>query len=808
LKTKTWNFGSFYHLRRFFAALMLICVSLLPAIQSYAQYTCNITPIGGGGFVTGVITHQTSGDIYCRTDVGGAYRWDAANNKWVQLMDWVPETQKGFAGVEAMAIDPQNANNIYLLCGIDYFDGGKTAILKSTDKGNSFTIVDVTSKFKAHGNGMGRSNGERLAVDPHNSNILFCGTRRNGLWKSTNGGLAWNLAWNGVTTTTNDNGICFVLYDPLSNIINGVTQTMYIGISRIAGANIYKSTNGGVTFTDISPITTVMPHRAALVGNTMYVVSADAEGPWNCGSGRVYKLNTSTGTWTDVTPNANNYSYGGVSIDPSNANRVVVSTINNWSNNQYGTTWGDGVYLSTDGGTSWTLKNGSSSNFNNNGIGWANGMLHWAGSIEFTPGNTAEVRVISGNGLFNCSNIDATSPSWKFDVRGLEETGLLGGISIPGGPFISVFGDITGFVHNDLTSYPTQTLQPADGSNWSVDYAAANTNKVVRVGSTTVYYSTDQGSTWTACPITTGGGGNLAISADGGTILHCAGDSSVTRYTTNNGQSWTNVGGVTISTAFPVSDRVNSNYFYIHNPSNGQMLVSTNKGVNFSVGGNPGASSTPWVQTIIRTVPGYEGHIWVPLIGNGLKYSTDHGATYTKIANVTNCSAVAIGKADVSATYPTVFIWGTVGGVNGMFRSTNKGASWIRVNDDAHQFGGTNFIFGDMNVFGRVYMSGTLGRGLIYWDLTGTSTSIESESVVNEMVIYPNPALNGKFSIMLPVASQRINVSIFDNQGRLLFEKVFTNNGQLGIDSGLKKGIYFVKVTSEGMNFTQKLIVQ
>jgi hypothetical protein len=76
------------------------------------------------------------------------------------------------------------------------------------------------------------------------------------------------------------------------------------------------------------------------------------------------------------------------------------------------------------------------------------------------------------------------------------------------------------------------------------------------------------------------------------------------------------------------------------------------------------------------------------------------------------------------------------------------------------------------------------------------------------MVIYPNPARDGKFTIMLPVASKRIDVGIFDNQGRLLFEKVFTNNGRLGIDSGLKKGIYFVKVTSEGMNFTQKLIVQ
>lgn len=811
MKTKAANFRIFYHTHQYIAALVLTCVSLFFTIDSYGQYTCNITPIGGGGFVTGVITHQTSGDIYCRTDVGGVYRWDAVNSKWVQLMDWVPENQKGFAGVESMAVDPQNANNVYIYCGLDYFDYGKTAILKSTDKGNTFTVIDVTSKFKAHGNGMGRSNGERLAVDPHNSDILFCGTRRNGLWKSIDGGLTWNFAWNGVTTTTNDNGISFVLYDPSSSVVSGATQTMYIGVSRTGSANIYKSTDGGVTFTDISPITTFMPHRAALVDTTMYVVYADADGPWNCGSGRVYKLDASTDTWTNVTPNGNNYSYGGVSIDPSNANRVVVSTINKWNNNQYGSRWGDFVYLSTNGGTSWTLKNGSGSKYNNDGIKWASGMLHWAGSIEFTPGNTAEVRVVSGNGVFSCSNIDVTSPSWKFDVRGLEETGVTGGVSIPGGPFISAFGDITGFVHNDLTSYPTQTHQPADGSNWSVDYAAENTSKVVRVGSTTVYYSTNQGSTWTACPIATGGRGNLAISADGGTILHCAGDSSVTRYTTNDGVSWTNVTGVKLSNAFPVSDRVNSNYFYIHNPSNGQMLVSTNKGVSFSVGGNSGASSAPWTQSFIRTVPGYEGHIWVPLIGNGLKYSTDHGATYTKITNVTNCAAVAIGKADVSATYPTVFIWGTVGGVNGMFRSTNKGASWTRVNDDAHQFGGVNFVFADMNVFGRVYTSGILGRGLIYWDLPiANAIESETENVLNDMDIYPNPATNQVFVQLNSNVAENVEITIFDQAGRTIRSSQYYYNGNSPISfdiSFISKGFYLLSVKNKYCTMVKKVFV-
>jgi len=30
------------------------------------------------------------------TDVGGAYRWDATNNKWVQLLDWLNESEIGF----------------------------------------------------------------------------------------------------------------------------------------------------------------------------------------------------------------------------------------------------------------------------------------------------------------------------------------------------------------------------------------------------------------------------------------------------------------------------------------------------------------------------------------------------------------------------------------------------------------------------------------------------------------------------------------------------------------------------------------
>lgn len=713
---------------------LLFVSGLFMSLQIFSQtngYVWKNAPIGGGGFVTGIVTHKTSGDRYCRTDVGGAYRWDATNNKWVQLMDWLNESENGFIGVEALALDPQNANNVYMLCGTDYINGGRTAILKSTDKGNTFTYTDVTSKFKAHGNGGGRGNGERLAVDPRNSNILFCGTRANGLWKSTDAGVTWNLAWNGVTTTANGNGICFVLFDPSGSVVNGVSQTIYIGVSRTGSGNIYKSTDGGATFTDITATTAFMPHRAALQGTTMYVTYADGAGPALNGDGKLYKLNTASGVWANVTPvHSKDYAYGGVSIDPTNANRVIVSTCGMYWNNQFGTGWGDFVFLTTDGGTSWTLKNGSNATYDANGMGWSNGgAVNWMDCIEFDQSNLNRVRVIGGGGVYTCSDITAANPSWKYDVTGIEETALLDGISIPGGSVITSFGDVTGFVHEPLTSYPQARLSPTDGNNVSIAYAAGNTNRVVRAsnGGNIVYYSNDKGATWTGCTTNMGSDGRVSISADGGTILHCPGNSTTTYYTTNNGASWSACSGISFQYAAPVADQVNSNYFYIYQPRTGELFRSSNKGVSFSVAGTPGASTAnyPWEPAQIRTVPGFEGHVWVPLFNNGLKYSTNAGAAYTTVPNVSYCKSIGIGKAMPGASYPTVFIWGTVSGVTGLFRSTDQGNTWLKLNDDAHQFAGAPLLFGDMNVAGRVFMSSGGGRGLLYWEPAGcTPTAI------------------------------------------------------------------------------------
>lgn len=799
MRTITNNFRSFYCQHRFivFFLLTLFCFSQ----TKLNAHTFGNVALGGGGFVTGIISHKTSGDIYCRTDVGGAYRWDSVNSKWIPLLDWCSQDQVTYQGIEAIALDPQDANNLYLLAGTSYFNGGKTAILKSTDKGNTFKEIVLTSKFTAHGNGMGRSNGERLAVDPNNSNILFCGTRSKGLWKSTDGGSNWTLAWNGVTTTANENGICFVVFDP-SSVSGGVTQTIYIGVSRTGGDNIYKSTDGGSTFTAIQPDKLFMPHRAVLSSDnsTLYVVMADKEGPWNPGSGRVYKLATATGIWTNITPDGNNFPYGGISVDPTNANRIVVSTINAWSNNQFGNTWADYVFLSTNGGSSWTQKLSNTSKLNTNGIGWIAGRgIHWSGCVDFDPLNTARVRIISGNGLFTCDNINASATSWKFDVKGMEETVVLDAISIPGGNFVTAVGDQYGASYTDIYAYPDHVHTPTAGTNNGIAYAANNINKVVRV-TDKIYYSTNQGVTWPKSASINGSYGKVALSADGTTTLHCPDSQSTTYYSTDDGATWKSTGVTNVQNAHPIADYVNTDKFYIYSPASGQLLVSTNKGVSFTASlSNPGAGGS----LRARTVPGNEGHVWVAL-GNGLKYTTDSGTSWTKISNVTYCGAVGFGRAAIGAVYPTIFIWGTFGGVKGIYRSTDQGASWTRINDDAHEWGGPgngNFVMGDMNVFGRAYMA-TVGRGLVCIE-SDVQTDAVSVKQLGKVNIFPNPS-DGNFKI---TSAKNARLQIYNMNGKLVYSRML-NDEITEISSKLESGLYIVKLVENGKVSSSKLIIK
>jgi photosystem II stability/assembly factor-like uncharacterized protein len=686
--------------------------------------------MGGGGYVTAVIPSRTQqGLFYARTDVGGAYRWDKTSGRWVPLLDGVSENDVGLLGTESLALDPKDSAVLYVLAGTSYFSGGKTAVMRSTNYGATFSrVTDVTAQFHVNGNGMGRGNGEKMQVDPGSSSVLYVGSRDNGLFRSTDAGATFTrLSSLPVTTTPNEAGISFVMLDP-NSVSGGRAQRILVGVSRYGstGANLYRSDDAGATF---MPVTNApagyMPQRAALASDgNVYITYANGAGPhghWSqpepMDAGQVWKYNIASGAWTNVTPASITRAYSGVTVDPTNPQRVLVSTINTYM--QQGNSWGDHFLITTNGGSSWTDVVQRGFVLGTDGVSWVSETsIHWANSIEFDPFDTKAAWVTSGNGVFRTANIDAAPTTWTFTVRGLEETVPLGLVSVPGGPLLSVIGDYGGFRHTDIDAYaPVHT--PRLGSTPGLAVAAANTSVVVRAGSSKIYRSADTGTTWTEVPAqsTTN---YVALSANGGTLLHTttASDQSSVTYRstdyTNTTPTWTTVQGLSGTATRPAADPVNANKFYAYDSGNGKVLVSSDGGASFAVTATLAAGGSQ----LLRTAPGREGDVWVALNGGGLMRSTNSASTFMKLTNVTSCSAVGFGKTMTGASYPTVFIWGAVTGTStrGLYRSTDAGATWVRINDDAHQFGGPGngqFVVGDMNTEGLVYMS-TVGRGIVY----------------------------------------------------------------------------------------------
>ena len=681
-------------------------------------YAWDSVVIGGGGFVTAVIPGTSDPDVaYARTDVGGAYRWDARKRRWTALLDWVGEDRTGLLGVDSLAIDPHDASKVYLLAGIAYLNGGRTAILRSRDAGKTFDVVDVTAQFKTHGNGMGRQDGERLAVDPGAADVLYVGTRRNGLFESEDAGRTWRrVDALDVAATPNDVGLVFVIPDP-DSAREGRARRLFVGVSRFPGAgpNLYRSDDGGASFVPVAGGPAgLMPQRAVLDGAGHLVVTwangagphPDKRGTEPMDRGAVWKLDIAGGTWTDITPSGWTRAFAGVSVAPGDPRRLVVSTINTYV--AQGDARGDRIFLSTDGGASWTDVIARGFARDAAGIPWLKGhAIHWAGSVAFDPRDPRAVWVTSGNGVFRTADIGAAPATWTFTVAGLEETVPLGLVSVPGGPLVSAIGDYDGFVHDD-PARPGRIHEPQMGTTTDLALAAAHTNVMARLGDA-LYLTRDGGATWRKTSALQGRRGRIALSSDGAVMLHTPERSSATWRSADGGATWTRVAGLGSAAVRPAADPIDPQVFYAY--AGTELLASADGGATFA----PRARLPAGGAARLGLAPGRQGDLWVALREGGLVRSRDGGAHFAGVPGVGYCGTVGFGKAAPGSDYPAVYVWAAVDGVRGVYRSLDAGATWVRINDDAHQYGGpgdAQFVVGDTNRFGVVYMS-TAGRGIV-----------------------------------------------------------------------------------------------
>ncbi len=791
---------------------MLFSIVVFPTLvkaQNPENYQWNSVRFGGGGFVTGVITCPTEKNlIYARTDVGGAYRWVEETQSWKSISYAVSPSQTGLLCVESLAIDPMEPNKLYLYAGQGYFNNGFTAIMISSDYGETFKTVDVSSKFRANGNNSGRANGERLAVDPNKGSILFCGTRDKGLFKSTDSGLSWTkVAGFPIALTTNGNGICAVEFDAASSTKGNPTQTIYAAVSRSGADNIYVSYDAGETWNPIpgNP-TTYMPQHFLLNGDFLYITYADGEGPGTPkGEGAVWKYDLKNKVWKDISPA--NQSYGGISIDRSNPLNLVISTYGKWQSQTWipgVTPYGDDIYKSKDGGFTWSkrLLGNNLAKYSEPDVTWlkTNSQMHWSGDLEVDPFNPDRIFVISGNGIYTSSNLSAPVSNWRMAVNGLEETVVLDVITIPGGPTMTVMGDYCGASYSDISKYGNQH-NPSGGTSTALDYAGT-AKCIVRSGSEitvsgvkgALLYSLDDGKSWKLIPsantgLTKAEQGYPAVNADGSIIAWSVG--SAVYYTTDKGQTWNKFPGIT-SMFRVAADKVDKTIFYISTGTS--FLTYKWNGNGFDLSNTlkiTGASSFgKWP----RPVSGVEGDVWISADNSGLYRITGKGTSYSKITGVAYCSAVEFGKAAPGKSYPAIYIWGktSVSAPFGIYRSDDTGITWVRINDDKHQFGGLangGFVKGDMNVYGRVFVSNA-GLGLIYGDLISTTAiGVVPDNSSNLTSVYPNP-----FSEQLTISKTNgsFTYRIISVTGKVVESGKGT--GIINTGQKLNNGLYFLEV--------------
>ncbi|WP_031072915.1 RICIN domain-containing protein [Streptomyces sp. NRRL WC-3742] len=675
--------------------------------QGSGSYVWKNAQIGGGGFVTGFVFNPSRKDLlYARTDIGGAYRWDTGAGQWISLTDWIGGADWNLLGIESLATDPVDPNRLYLASGT-YTNGwaGNGSILRSTDQGRTFQRTDLP--FKLGGNEDGRSMGERLVVDPSDHSTLYLGTRKNGLWRSTDYGVTWSQvgAFPVKDGASSGVGLSFVTFGPAGS------RTIYVGVAD-KSTSLYRSTDGGSTWQAVpGQPTGQLPHHGVLSGDgSFYLTYSNGPGPQPVTAGSVWKYTPATGAWKNISPASGSYGFAGLAVDAQHPGTVMVTTLNRWWPNEE-------LYRSTDGGATWKALNATAARDDSAAPYIGTGIGHWMGALAIDPFDSGHVLYGTGSGMWGSNDVTAAdgggATHWTIP-KGVEETATNGLIKPSGLPLVSALGDVSGFRHDDLTKPSAKVLAgPKFTTTTGIDFAQAKPEFSVRVGSGGEQhgaYSTDGGANWkpfAAAPTGDAVSGSTAVSADGATVVWTP-QGQPPFLSTDRGASWTAVSGLS-KDAEVVADRSTASTFYAL--SGGTLYASTDGGRHFT------ARATGVGYGQLKAVPGVAGDLWISAKDGGLLHSTNGGASFTKVAGVDEASGVGFGKAAPGASYQALYLSGTVKGVTGLFRSTDAGSTWVRINDDQHQYGGTviNVITGDPDVFGRVYL-GSYGRGVVYGD--------------------------------------------------------------------------------------------
>jgi len=738
------------------AAPATIAATALPSTAPDLTYRWRNVVVGGGGFVPGVVFSPVeAGLAYLRSDMGGAYRWDSAAGRWIPLQDSNPVSS--YMGIESITPDPVDPDIVYAAVGMHR--GGEAAILRSADRGDTWTTTPVS--FPMGGNEDGRGLGERLAVDPNDTRILWFGSRHDGLQRSADQGRSWRkvdrfpVQGRGARTDRPTNpGLSFVVLDKASGRPGEATPTLFVGVADEDGRGLYRSDDAGRNWIRIagtpeglSPVKAEIDDRGIL-----YVTWCEGVGPNGVVGGAVTRLETRTNSqMTNISPPRPDGDraggFMGIALDRQHPGTLLVSTLNRWNP-------GDTLWRSTDDGKTWTSlrerarRDVTVTPF----LYWGNDEPDfgwWIAALAIDPFDGRRAVYATGATLYATGDVAAEDTLWTPWVEGIEQTAVITIASPAAGPhLLSGFGDISGFAHEDLERSPVrQFITPVFGNTNQIDWAGRSPRTVVRSGTphegvgseghdgSTLAWSDDAGLTWkplgrprpaSGVSPTSPDNPRMDLYRDAQIIVSADGETFVLMtpqvvYTRDRGATWRPCAGLP-PLLRPVADRRDPSLFYALDFRTGAWFVSVDGAESFATVASRGlpdvsADQPTWREDAfpLKASPDHDGDLWF-VSRQGLFNSRDGGQTFDRIEGDLAVEMLDFGMAPEGSSYPTMFAVGTRGPVLGVFRSDDRGRSWSRVNDAQHEYGRRfRAIAGDPRIRGRVYLA-TDGRGIVYGD--------------------------------------------------------------------------------------------
>jgi xyloglucan-specific exo-beta-1,4-glucanase len=716
--------------------LMAFAVPVSARPPETVPYRWTNVKVGPGGYAPNIVFSPAErGLAYLRTDMGGAYRWDDKEQRWLPLQDG--NAVPSYMGIESIAADPRNPDIVYMAAGMNA--GQPSAILRSGDRGRSWRITAVP--FAMGGNEDGRGLGERLAVDPNQTRRLFFGSRHDGLWRSDDAGATWAKV-SGFPVTglgrpahrKTHGGVSFVAIDETSGGAGKPSRRIWAGVADPGDVHLYRSDDGGETWVSVMGPALLAAKGVVDARGVLWVGYASGLGPSGIATGAVWRYG-SDGRGRDVTPagwreTGAEGAFLGVAVSRMTSDTVAVTTVDRYRH-------GDSLWISRDDGRSWDdvgprsrrdvsetpflLHEGKGADFG-----------HWISGLAIDPFDPTHIAYTTGATVYATRALNRASVDWAPWIRGIEQTAIITLASPTGGaPLISGFGDLAGFVHDDLDRSPQPTfVDPYMSNTNTIDYAGLSPNVIVRSGSlyldrpreASMGRSEDGGRTWTMVKLPPmgdpakredlNGDWPITVSANGATMVVATPVPQVSR---DRGHSWSVVRGLPGKTRV-VADKRDPRVFYAVDVERGRMLVSHDGAASFAPvaarglpadlrrAGRQGREA----QSALLVDPSRLGTLWLQA-GERLFLSTDAGRSFAPASGNLSVELYGLGKNGLFAV-------GTLEGIHGVWRSVDGGGRWSRIDDDAHRWGARyRVISGDPRHEGRVYL-GTDGRGLFYGD--------------------------------------------------------------------------------------------